>query len=57
MTNVEPVAWLRYGGGQVLWDEICMANSGLKGIHAGSTSVADGRRFNREISPADDVKA
>ena len=54
MTNYESVAWLRYGGGQQLWDEI-YAGFGLKGFHAGSTSVQMAGWFNKEIKSAADV--
>ena len=54
MTNYESVAWLRYGGGQALWDEI-YASFGLKGFHAGSTSVQMAGWFNKEIKSAADV--
>lgn len=53
MTNNESVAWLRYGGGQALWDEI-YAKFGLKGFHAGSTSVQMAGWFNKEIKSAAD---
>jgi len=55
MTNYETVAWLRYGGGQALWDE-AYAQFGLKGFHAGSTSVQMGGWFNKEIKSAADFK-
>jgi len=55
LTNNETVAWLRFGGGQALWDEI-YAQFGLKGFHAGSTSVQMAGWFNREIKSVDDVK-
>lgn len=53
MTNYESVAWLRYGGGQALWDE-AYAQFGLKGFHAGSTSVQMAGWFNKEIKSAAD---
>lgn len=55
MTNYETVAWLRYGGGQELWDE-AYAQFGLKGFHAGSTSVQMAGWFNKEIKSAADFK-
>lgn len=55
MTNYESVAWLRHGGGQALWDEI-YGGFGLKGFHAGSTSVQMAGWFNREIKSAADFK-
>lgn len=54
MTNYESVAWLRFGGGQALWDEI-YGTFGLKGFHAGSTSVQMAGWFNREIKSAADI--
>lgn len=53
MANYETVAWLRYGGGQALWDET-YAQFGLKAFHAGSTSVQMAGWFNREIKSAAD---
>lgn len=55
MTNAESVAWLRYGGGQALWDEI-YGKFGLKGFHAGSTSVQMAGWFNKEIKSSADIK-
>jgi len=55
MTNYESVAWMRYGGGQQVWDEI-YAQFGLKGFVAGSTSVQMAGWFNKEIKSAADVK-
>jgi TRAP-type mannitol/chloroaromatic compound transport system substrate-binding protein len=55
MTNYESVAWMRYGGGQQLWDEI-YGQFGLKGFVAGSTSVQMAGWFNKEIKSAADVK-
>ncbi len=54
MTNYEQVAWLRFGGGQELWDEI-YGRFGLKGFHAGSTSVQMAGWFNKEIKSAADI--
>jgi TRAP-type mannitol/chloroaromatic compound transport system substrate-binding protein len=55
MTNYESVAWLRYGGGQALWDET-YAQFGLKGFHCGSTSVQMAGWFNKEIRSSADVR-
>lgn len=55
MTNYEQVAWLRYGGGQQLWDE-AYAQFGLKGFHCGSTSVQMAGWFNKEIRSSADVR-
>ena len=55
MTNYESLAWLRYGGGQALWDET-YGKFGLKGFHAGSTSVQMAGWFNKEIKSAADFQ-
>ena len=47
--------WLRYGGGQPLWDEL-YAQFGLKGFPVGNTGVQMGGWFNREINALDDFK-
>jgi TRAP-type mannitol/chloroaromatic compound transport system substrate-binding protein len=55
MSNYESAAWLRYGGGQELWDEI-YGGFGLKGFLAGSTGVQMAGWFNKEIKSAADMK-
>ena len=52
-TTNELFAWMRFGGGQELWDEL-YGSFGVKGFHAGSTGVQMGGWFNKEINaPAD----
>jgi TRAP-type mannitol/chloroaromatic compound transport system substrate-binding protein len=53
MNAVEMNAWLKFGGGQKLWEEL-YASFGLVGFAAGNTGVQMGGWFNKEIkSPAD----
>jgi len=55
MTTVEWNAWIKFKGGQELWDE--MAGSyGLKSITCGATGTQMGGWFNKEIESADDLK-
>ncbi|NNE83164.1 MAG: twin-arginine translocation signal domain-containing protein, partial [Alphaproteobacteria bacterium] len=55
LTYTEMNAWIRFGGGQELWDELA-GEFGLKGVMAGSTGVQMGGWFNKEINTADDLK-
>jgi TRAP-type mannitol/chloroaromatic compound transport system substrate-binding protein len=55
LTTTELAAWMRFGGGYELWDEL-YAQFGLKGFHAGSTGVQMGGWFNKEVRGPDDVK-
>jgi len=48
-------AWVYYGGGQELWDEI-YADFNLKPFLAGNTGVQMGGWFNREINTVEDFK-
>lgn len=54
LTTNELNAWMLYGGGQELWDEI-YAGFGLKGWHGGSTGVQMGGWFNKEIKSVADL--
>ena len=45
--------WLRYGGGQVLWDEL-YADFNLRAFPVGNTGVQMGGWFNREINTLSD---
>ncbi|MEE3258101.1 MAG: TRAP transporter substrate-binding protein [Candidatus Latescibacterota bacterium] len=45
--------WLRYGGGQELWDEL-YAQFNLKAFPVGNTGVQMGGWFNKEINELDD---
>jgi len=55
LTYDEINAWIRFGGGQELWDELA-AEFGLKCVMAGNTGVQMGGWFNKEINSADDLK-
>ncbi len=55
LTYTEMNAWIRYGGGQELWDELA-AEFGLKCLMAGNTGVQMGGWFRKEINSADDLK-
>jgi TRAP-type mannitol/chloroaromatic compound transport system substrate-binding protein len=55
MTTAEITAWMKYGGGQELWDEL-YGGFGLKGFHAGSTGVQMGGWYNKEINSLADVR-
>jgi TRAP-type mannitol/chloroaromatic compound transport system substrate-binding protein len=55
LTYAEINAWIRFGGGQELWDELA-AGFGLKCIMAGNTGCQMGGWFNKEINSADDLK-
>ena len=55
LTYTEMNAWIRFGGGQELWDELA-GSFGLKAVMAGSTGVQMGGWFNKEINTADDLK-
>lgn len=48
-------AWIRFGGGQELWDELA-ADFGLKCVMAGNTGCQMGGWFRKEINSADDLK-
>ena len=55
MTGQEMNAWLYYGGGMELWQEV-YAPHGLIPAAAGNTGVQMGGWFNREINGVDDLK-
>jgi TRAP-type mannitol/chloroaromatic compound transport system substrate-binding protein len=52
-TYAEMDAWIKFGGGQELWDEVA-DGFGLKNFAAGNTGVQMGGWFNKEIESADD---
>jgi TRAP-type mannitol/chloroaromatic compound transport system substrate-binding protein len=54
MTTSELVAWVRFGGGQELWDEL-YDGFGLKAFYGGSTGVQMGGWFNKEINSLADI--
>lgn len=55
LTYTEMNAWIRFAGGQELWDELA-AESGLKNLMCGSTGVQMGGWFRKEMNSADDFK-
>ena len=55
MTYTEINAWIRFGGGQELWDELA-GESGLKCVMCGNTGVQMGGWFRKEMYSADDFK-
>jgi len=55
LVTSELAAWMNFGGGQELWDEL-YDQFGLKGYHGGSTGVQMGGWFNKEVRGPDDVK-
>ncbi|HIP79384.1 MAG TPA: TRAP transporter substrate-binding protein [Kiloniellaceae bacterium] len=55
LNAVELPAWLTYGGGQDLWDEV-YADFGLKPFYAGSSGVQAGGWFKSEIKSVEDLQ-
>jgi len=55
LTYTEMNAWIRFDGGQELWDKLA-GEFGLKCVMAGNTGVQMGGWFNKEINTADDLK-
>ncbi|MEW7008792.1 MULTISPECIES: TRAP transporter substrate-binding protein [unclassified Lentilitoribacter] len=55
MTYTEIDAWIKYAGGQELWDELA-GEFGLKNFAMGNTGVQMGGWFNKEINSPDDLK-
>jgi TRAP-type mannitol/chloroaromatic compound transport system substrate-binding protein len=55
LTYTEINAWIRFGGGQELWDKLA-GDFGLKSVMAGNTGVQMGGWFNKEINSGDDFK-
>lgn len=54
MTAVETTAWLKYGGGQQLWDEI-YAERGLKPFYSGNSGIQAAGWFKTPITTLDDL--
>ncbi|TCP41836.1 TRAP transporter substrate-binding protein [Rhodovulum marinum] len=54
MTSNEHFAWLRWGGGQEIWDEI-YAQRGLKPIYSGNSNTQSGGWFKSEIGSVADL--
>jgi TRAP-type mannitol/chloroaromatic compound transport system substrate-binding protein len=55
MTSPEWNAWIKFKGGQALWDKIS-GEFGLKALPCGGTGTQMGGWFNKEINSADDLK-
>lgn len=55
LTYTEMDAWIKYAGGQELWDKLG-DEFGIKGFACGNTGVQMGGWFNKEIESADDLK-
>ena len=55
MTTVEWNAWIKFGGGQALWDKVS-GEFGLKALMCGATGTQAGGWFNKEIESPDDFK-
>jgi len=55
MTGTETHAWIRYGGGQELWDELS-AGFNLKGFPTHTTGTQMGGWFRKEINSVDDFQ-
>jgi TRAP-type mannitol/chloroaromatic compound transport system substrate-binding protein len=55
MVYTEIDAWMKYAGGQELYDEVA-AEFSIKGIPCGNTGVQMGGWFNKEIESSDDLK-
>ena len=54
-TYTEINAWIRWAGGQELWDELA-GGFGLKCLPCGNTGVQMGGWFRKEINSVDDLK-
>jgi len=55
LTYTEINAWIRFGGGQQLWDKLS-STFGLKCLMCGNTGVQMGGWFRKEINSSDDLK-
>ncbi|MDU8927653.1 TRAP transporter substrate-binding protein [Alisedimentitalea sp. MJ-SS2] len=55
MTTVEWNAWIKFAGGQALWDKVS-GEFGLKAFTCGATGTQAGGWFNKEIESPDDFK-
>ena len=55
MTASEKAAWIIYGGGQKLWDEL-YSEFGVKGFLCGNTGVQMGGWFQKEINSLEDFQ-
>lgn len=55
MTSSEHFAWLKYGGGQEIWDDI-YAQRGLRPFYSGNSGTQSGGWFKKEVNTLDDLK-
>jgi len=55
LTSVEQDAWLKFGGGQELWDEL-NAGFGIRAMGSGGTGIQMGGWFNKEITRIEDFQ-
>jgi TRAP-type mannitol/chloroaromatic compound transport system substrate-binding protein len=55
MTTPEWNAWIKFGGGQELWDKLA-GEFGLKNIACGATGAQAGGWFNKEINSPEDLQ-
>ncbi len=55
LTANEHISWIKYGGGQALWDELS-AGFNVKSFAAGSTGVQMGGWFDKEIKSMADFE-
>ncbi|MCE8439289.1 TRAP transporter substrate-binding protein [Rhodovulum sulfidophilum] len=55
MTSVEHMAWLRWGGGQEVWDEI-YAERNLKPLYSGNSNTQSAGWFKKPIESVEDLK-
>ena len=55
LTANEMDAWVQYGGGQALWDEVS-GGFNIKALSCGNTGVQMGGWFNKEINTVEDLK-
>ncbi len=55
MTATETNAWLYYGGGQALWDELYAAHN-LKPFAVGNTGTQMGGWFKKEVTSLEDMQ-
>ncbi len=55
MTASEHFAWLKFGGGQEIWDDI-YAQRGLKPFYSGNSGTQSGGWFKKEVNTLDDLK-
>ncbi len=54
LTAIETAGWLRYGGGQELWDELYAAR-GLKPFYSGNSTVQAAGWFRKPVDSLDDL--